>query len=277
MIVRENINFERGEDPKKTMGLGVYVPGRLFKYKDNFGSRQNYPNVYILVESQDKKFRTYFYIGRFIEPQHSLFGQEFSFSGKLESENSWNVSPIKYDKFEPISPDEQRRLNKIFSDPENESMISKIARITNVRPILRESIDFQRGGEETDIKNKLFGFRPGQIIKRQLPNDPNNKELFVFISRETSKGPTKYPFILKIGVLRPAQAVKNTEGGYDIKRPGRALLNSNYSPVLSSDMFLQHLDPEERKLVQEALDDPENKIHLEKITEIITSDITPFV
>ena len=95
MVVRENINFERGIDPKKSMGIGIYLPGSLFKYKDNFGSRQNYPNVYILVNSQDKKFRTYFYIGRFIEPKNSLFGLNFSFSGKMDSENSWNVQPIK--------------------------------------------------------------------------------------------------------------------------------------------------------------------------------------
>lgn len=170
MIVRESINFERGLDPKKTMGLGVYVPGRLFKYKDNFGSRQNYPNVYILVESEDKKFRTYFYIGRFIEARHSLFGQEFSFSGKLESENSWNVTPIKYDKFEPLSPDEQKRINKILSDPENESMVSRIARITNVRPILKESVNFQRGLSDREIKDVIVGWREGQLVINPYTN-----------------------------------------------------------------------------------------------------------
>ncbi len=277
MIVRESINFERGIDPKKALSLGTYLPGRLFKYKDNFGSRQNYPNVYILVESQDKKFRTYFYIGRFIEPQHSLFGQGFSFSGKFESENSWNVSPIKYDKFEPLSQDEQKRINKVLSDPENANMLYKIEQITNVRPILGESANFQRGGAEADIKNKIFGFRPGQIIKRQLPNDPNKIELFIFLRWEDGRGSAINIQGYEIGYIRPIIGLKIAGGGTEIKHPARAVLRPKDYPVLTNDIFLHHLDSEERKLVQTALEDPENKIHLEKITEVITSEITPFV
>lgn len=279
MIVREDINFERGIDPKKALRIGTYLPGRLFKSKVyNISSNTFYPNVYILVNSRDKKYRTYFYIGRFINPQNSLFGQDFSFSGKMDSQNSWNIQPINDDKFESLSQEEQKRLTKTFSDPENDSMITKILQITNVRPILQESIGFQRGGTETDIKNKIFGFRPGQIIKRSLPNNNSNQnELFVFMSWEDSRGSAINMQGYEIGYIRPIIAVKTVGGGYEIKHPARAVLRPRDYPVLTSDPFFHNIEEKERKLVQSALEDPSNKEYLEKIKEVITSEFTLFV
>jgi hypothetical protein len=276
MIVRESINFERGIDPKKALGIGAYLPGYLFKCKDNFSSNISYPNVFILVDSQDKKFRTYFYIGRFINPQNSLFSQEFSFSGKMDSENSWNVQPIKDDKFEPLSRDEQKKLNRVFSDPENESMLLKMSRITDTRPILRENVGFQRGGTKTDIKNKIFGFRPGQIVKREIPNDPNRTELFVFLGWEDGRGSAINMQGYEIGYMLPPVWF-SSEYRKDLKKPARAILRPADYPVLTNDIFLHPLDEEERKMVQKALNDPLNKVYLEKTKEIITSKFTPFV
>jgi len=159
MIVQESINFERGIDPKRALEVGTYIPGRLFKMKDSY--RPKYPNIYILVDTNtkdSKKYRTYFYIGRFVDSKNSLFGQGFSFSGNADS---WNVQSIESDRFEPVSLDEERKLNAIFSDPENESTMYKIHQITNIKPILRESVSFQRGGEEKKNPNIQF-------IKRKI-------------------------------------------------------------------------------------------------------------
>lgn len=277
MIVRENINFERGGDPKKSMGIGTYLPGRLFRSRVYNSSDISYPNVYILVDSQDKKYRTYFYIGRFINPENSLFGQEFNFSGKMDSENSWNVHLIKDDSFEPLSFEEQKKINRILSDPENESMILKLYVITDIRPIVTESINFQRGGTETDIKNKIFGFRPGQIIKRQIPNDPNRIELFVFLNWEDKRGSAINMQGYEIGYIRPITAVKTVRGEYEIKHPARAVLRPKDYPILTSDLFFHNLEEEERKLVQSVLEDPANKEYLDKTKEVITSEFTLFV
>jgi hypothetical protein len=277
MVVRENINFERGIDPKKALRIGIYAPGHLFKFKKDFCFNPDFPNVYILTNSKDKKFRTYFYIGRFLNPQNSIFGLDFSFSGKMDSDNSWNIQPIKDDKFEPISREEEKKLKQAFSDPDNESMFMLMLMITDVRPILQESIGFQRGGTETDIKNKIFGFRPGQIIKRSLPNNNSNQnELFVFMKWEDSRGSAINMQGYEIGYIKPIIAIK-TSIGYEMKHPARVVLRPRNYPILTSDVFLHNLDEEERKLVQSALEDPSNREHLEKIEDIITSEFKLFV
>jgi hypothetical protein len=276
MIVKESINFERGINPKEALGVGTYIPGRLFKWPDKLSHRPEFPNVYMFTGIFEKKWRLYFYIGRFINPQNSLFGAEFTFSEKLESDMSWNMQPMKDDKFVPISPEEETKLQKVFSDPDNENLLSRLEKSAKKRPVLKESVNFQRGGEETDIKNKIFGFRPGQIVKRQLPNDPNNKELFVFLGWEDSRGSAINLQGYEIGYLRPP-IYAITAKGNELKRPAFAILRPKDYPVLTNDIFLHQLDSEERELVQVALKNPENKMHLEKITEIITSDITPFV
>jgi hypothetical protein len=40
----------------------------------------------------------------------------------------------------------------------------KLLRITDVRPILRESINFQRGLSDREIKGLLVGWKPGQFL-----------------------------------------------------------------------------------------------------------------
>jgi len=176
MIVKESINFERGIDPKRSMGIGTYVPGRLFKYKDNFGSRPEFPNVYMYVEPFEKNYTSYFYIGRFINPQHSLFGAEFSFSEKMDSDHSWNLQPKKYDKFEPLSDKEEEKMKRVFSDPESEVYLHRIEKAAKIKPILRESVNFQRGLSDREIKDVLVGWREGQLLM-----NPHTNIVYVFL------------------------------------------------------------------------------------------------
>lgn len=194
MIVKESINFERGINPKQALGVGTYIPGRLFKWPDKLSSRPEFPNVYMFVEIYEKKWRSYFYIGRFINPQHSLFGLEFTFSEKFDSEQSWNLQKISDDKFVPLSAEEEKKLRGVFSDPENENMLFRLEKATKKRPLLKEGMGFQRGLSDREIRDVLIGWREGQLLI-----NPYTNIVYVFLKEWEGKNDIE---LFSLGHLR---------------------------------------------------------------------------
>ena len=199
MIVRESINFERGINPKTALGVGTYIPGRLFKWH----YRPEFPNVYMFVEIFEKKWRLYFYIGRFINPKNSLFGSEFSFSEKFDSDNSWNLQKIGDDKFVPISPGEEEKIKKILLDPEYENFWNRLEKFSKgIRPILKESVNFQRGLSDREIKDVLVGWREGQFVI-----NPYTNIVYVFLREWEGKNDIE---LFSLGHLRNIGSVKRS-------------------------------------------------------------------
>jgi len=274
MIVREYIEFKRpsGDLTAKDLGVGRRIRGKLFKYSDSH--RPEYPTIYMFLE-EEPKYHLYYYIGRFIDPRGSFTGYDFKFSENPSADGAWNAQSKKDDKMISLSPEEKEKLRIIISDPDNEDIIKRIERSSGVSRI-NESIGFQRGGKEADVKNKLFGFRPGQIVKREVPHKLGS-ELFVFLKWEDSRGSAINMQGYEIGYIIPPIYLIDSGKKQELKRPSRAIFSPHDYPILTNDIFLHSLDEKERDLVQKALDDPANKPHLKKAEEIITSKYKLFV
>ena len=172
--LNESINFERGINPKVAMGLGVYSPGRLFKYEDSHAVRPEFPSVFAYIE-RDKTYNYYFYIGRFINPKESLTGTNFTFGGSPQSDNRYNLQKIKDDHMVLLSEKEKKELRKVFSDENNQDIVDSLQRKMKAK-ILLESLSFQRGKSEREIKDLLGEWRPGKLVI-----NPHTNIIYVFL------------------------------------------------------------------------------------------------
>jgi hypothetical protein len=154
----------------------------------------------MFVEIHERKWRSYFYIGRFIDPKLSLFGLDFVFSEKIESDNSWNLQPIEGDSFVPVSLEEEKKLQKVFSDPDNEMYFTRIEKATKKIPILKEGLGFQRGKSEKEIKDLLGEWKPGKLVI-----NPYTNIVYVFIKEWVGKNDME---VFSLGHLRNIGSAK---------------------------------------------------------------------
>jgi hypothetical protein len=168
MIVREYIEFKRpsGNLSAKDLGIGRRIPGKLFKYGDSH--RPEYPTIYMYLE-EEPKYHLYYYIGRFINPEESFTGYNFKFTENTNADGAWNAQSKENDKMIPLSPEEKEKLRVIISDPDNEDIIKRIERSSGVSRI-NESMGFQRGMSDREIRDTLIGWHEGQFVINPYTN-----------------------------------------------------------------------------------------------------------
>jgi hypothetical protein len=269
--VNEILKFERGLDPKQSMGICIYTPGNLFKYGDRYSVRKEFPSIFCYIES-DKKYNYYFYIGRFINEKESFTGSNFTFGGSPGSDNRYNLQNKKDDHMTPITHEERIKLKKEFSSENAETILPSFEDKMKTK-ILLESINFERGGE---IKDKLFGFRPGQIIKRELPmGNINSSELFVFIEEKHDHGPGFDMEAFQIGKILWPLYLKTTGEKDELKRPAKVIISFSSYPVLTNTSMIKPLTKEEKILVLDALKNDIESSRMEEVKKI--TGVTPFV
>jgi hypothetical protein len=192
-IIRENINFQRGlsDEGIKTAFLGFRV-GQIIIQKDAGRSRQ-LTSVFVIehiVESQlpeiDLTIMGLGYIYDFIDP-----GKYFEFSIGLSN------STGDPNDFRALTEEEMDMIREAIKDKPEQYEDKK--RWFDVRTgevgkkiLLKE--DFKRGLSSREIKDRLVGFRPGQLFTYEKPWAKNKpfKEVYMFI-RKAQEGESTIP------------------------------------------------------------------------------------
>jgi len=219
MIVREYIEFKRpsGDLTAKDLGVGRRIRGKLFKYSDSH--RPEYPTIYMFLE-EEPKYHLYYYIGRFIDPRGSLTGYDFKFIENSSADGAWNAQSKTDDKMIPLSPEEKEKLRIIISDPDNEDIIKRIERSSGVSRI-NESIGFQRGMSDREIRDTLIGWHEGQFLI-----NPHTNIVYVYL--KTWEGENNIE-IFSIGHLR--------------MNPTKKTVFQNYKKVTDADWARTNFKP----------------------------------
>lgn len=129
--------------------------------------------------------------------------------------------------------------------------------------IVRESISFERGG---DIKNQLFGFRPGQIIVRELPR---HEDLYIFVGESGSETSIFSIKIFEIGKMTTISGVTDIPQAVLVFDKAQAQIR--YSPT----DYFRFANPIETKMIREALKDSRYQFYISLAKEI--TGLSPWV
>lgn len=174
-ILFETQSFKRGlstsEIKDKLVG---FRPGELITHIERSPNKP-YQEVYMFIENSSEKFNDG------IPIITSYIGALSRRDGKLSqflirNKKILGTIPLWAEGKRGLTKEEMEKVRKTFS--EIPRFINKIQEETGITPALNESIEFKRGaGSEREIKEKLLGWRRGQIL---VKNDDRSKRLLVF-------------------------------------------------------------------------------------------------
>ena len=129
------------------------------------------------------------------------------------------------------------------------------------KKIVKESLNFERGASERTIKDRLFGFRPG--------------ELLTYAQRKTSK-----PYIEVYMFIEPTEELVHVDSGprMEVCQIGNLVKNSNEEItnfIMDNHKILEHLNlfqqnkrslaDQEIAMIKKTLSKPENAYFIKKI------------
>lgn len=161
-----------------------------------------------------------------------------------------------------LTPEELQKVQKTFA--EIPSYRKKIYDETGIKPSLNESINFERGFSERSIKEKIFGWRSGQILS---PNDsPHRGPLVGYTGLFAYIGPTEDEWSgTNDWVLRCLEV------GHVSGNPRLAYIHPGFSTniIIKRKGDLKIPDPEEIEAIQKALKNKYYQNTIERLEEKI--------
>lgn len=170
-MVRESINFQRGLSSREIKDRLVgFRPGQLITYDEPWAKNKPYKEVYMFI----KRAREDDLEGDGIPIAVCYIGALFRKDGKLNhflvrSAKVFGITDLWAEGKRGLTNEEIDKVRKALS--ELPKYLEKIAEETGLVPSLNEAMEFKRSSSEREIKEKLFGWRPGQIL---VINDNDN-------------------------------------------------------------------------------------------------------
>jgi hypothetical protein len=161
-------DFKRGlsssEIKDKVVG---FRPGELITSSEEWKPNKPYKEVYMYIKKGTEE------VGGEVPMIASYVGALCRRDGKLSQFLARNkkilgVTPLWSTEKRGLSKEEMEKVKKTFS--ELPDYFEKIKEQTGITPSLKEGLEFKRASSEREIKEKLLGWRPGQIlVKTESP------------------------------------------------------------------------------------------------------------
>jgi hypothetical protein len=189
-LIRESINFQRGlsDEGIKISLFGFRVGQIIIQKASPGGSRRQLSSVFVIehiVESELPSISlTIMGLGYIYNFQYSEIGIYFEFTKGLSTTTG---DP---DDFRALTEHEIQMIKEAIknkpSDFEDKKKWFDI-RTGEVgkKILLKESQNFERGLSTREIKDKLVGFRPGQLFTYDLPYSDKKpyREVYMFVKK----------------------------------------------------------------------------------------------
>lgn len=170
-------DFQRGLSTREIKDKLVgFRPGQLITYDKPWGNKP-YKEVYMFLErGEEGDLR-----GEGIPIITCYIGALSQRDGKLSQFLARNkkvlgITPLWAEEKRGLTSEEIEKVQKTFN--ELPGYYNKIVEETGLVPALKESVEFKRGvASDREFKEKLFGWRPGQIL---VVNTPKHKRILAF-------------------------------------------------------------------------------------------------
>jgi len=171
-------DFKRGltrsEIKDKLIG---FRPGQLITYDKPWGKKP-YKEVYMFIE------RGADLDGEGIPITTCYIGALSQRDGKLSqflarNKKVFGITPLWAEEKRGLTPEELEKVRKTFNELPN--YYKKIVEETGLTPSINEALEFKRGvSSDREMKEKLFGWRIGQILVAPATENKGHFRLFVF-------------------------------------------------------------------------------------------------
>jgi hypothetical protein len=259
--VFENIEFTRGGSDQqiKDKILGRIPKGTLYLTYEGF------PYLFMLIGDADENSKE----ALFLNIGH------FSGGGRRKTKFSFYANGEEYEREfiylkKDFSPRQWKLIqDAVWTDPDGFDSWDRIEEKTGIKPILpmNESIRFQRGASDADLKRELRAegpFQPGEILIHDT-NRPHNKPIWVYVGynpKHFLAPHTAYSFGAIDNYSGEANFIHNTQN-----KTGMAGLQDNH--------LLRRATREEAREIRKALQSGRYDRYIEEAKK--KTGLTPFV
>jgi hypothetical protein len=257
-ILLESDTFRRGLSPREIKDRLVgFRPGELFTYDKPWAKNKPYKEVYMFVKKAKDPDYNYeggtpiiaCYIGA-LNQRDGVLSQFLARNKKvLGTANLWQ------EEKRSLTNEEIEKVKKTFS--ELPGYLKKITDETGLVPSLNENMEFKRASSEREIKEKLLGWRPGQIL---VVDSPKHRRVLAFA------GITE-----KLFIPGDEWVIRCLEIGHVGGTPKIAYIHFGFTEdiVLKKKNQLTIPNEEEIFAIQKALKNPDYRKYVQKAEEKI--------
>lgn len=252
-LINENINFKRGKTAEEVKSIlfdgPPFQPGDIVWDQMERGlMERGQGKVYLYLG--DNRFFGFAIVYSDIHQIHKPIRVSSYTSPWVDKFSLWEQEKIRNMRILPSKWQEKIKplLQRILNHPKFRGQI-----YTKIKPNWRisESVSFQRGKSEREIKTVLFGYRLGQMVTPKHENSEITRSIGVITELyNTHRGP------------RAGQSAQLVSLGYIFTPPKKDPYfegMSGYAGTSSNTDNFRPLNDEEMRLVSEYLKDPKNE------------------